>query len=286
MYQIMNNRVYNTDRKKIIFTLSFMKDGVAKMWKQSWWKQHTAENTTFRTWEEFKNTLKRSFTPADKEDDAITKMQTASITGKTADKFIKEFKNWQLQSGVNEDRLLIEWFLTALLTSLRDKILQKENPPTTLEGWYTTTSNLDNQWRKFKAISACLRKDTDTKKKGLRLPQNELWYTPPTYHDPNAMEDVQTIYRMSLEERDRHMKQGLCFRCHQAGYLFQECAQTRPTGSRPIQNMNTPPVASSSSTIPNHPPPANAYARIKAIYKELPDDEKNKLANDLESTGF
>jgi len=134
------------------------------------WKQHTAENATFGTWEEFKDTLKKSFTPADKEGDAITKMQTASMTGKTADEFIEEFKNWQLQSGVNEDRPLIEWFLTALPTSLQDKILQKKNPPTTLEGWYTTTSNLDNQWRKFKAISTRLRGDTDTKKKGLRLP--------------------------------------------------------------------------------------------------------------------
>jgi len=261
------------------------------MWKQSWWKQHTAENVTFGTWKEFKDTLKKSFTPADKEGDAITKMQTASMTGKTANEFIEEFKNWQLQSGVNEDRPLIEWFLTALPTSLRDKILQKENPLTTLEGWYTTTSNLDNQWRKFKAISAHLRGDTDTKKKGLRLPQNESQYTPPVYHDPNAMEDVRTTYRMSLEERDRHMKQRLCFRCHQAGHVSQECAQTRPTGSRPIRNTNTPPVTSFSSTIPNHPPPAytkaaDTYARIKTIYKELPDDEKNKLANDLESTGF
>ena len=169
MYQIMNDRVYDTDQKKIIFALSFMKDRVAEMWKQLWWKQHTAENAIFGIWEEFKDTLKRSFTPADKEDNAITKMQTASITGKTTDEFIKEFKNWQLQSRVNKDRPLIKWFLTALPSSLQDKILQKENPLTTLEGWYTTTSNLDNQWRKFKAISAHLREDTDTKEKGLRL---------------------------------------------------------------------------------------------------------------------
>jgi len=104
MYQIMNDRIYNKDRKKIIFALSFMKDGVAEIWKPSWWKQHTAENATFGTWEEFKDTLKKSFTPADKEGNAITKMQTASMTGKTTDEFIEEFKNWQLQSGVNEDR--------------------------------------------------------------------------------------------------------------------------------------------------------------------------------------
>jgi len=54
--------------------------------------------------------------------------------------------------------------------------------------------------------------------------------------------------------------------------------------------MNTPSIASSSTTL-NHPPPAytkatNAYARIKVIYKELPDNEKSKLTDDLESTGF
>jgi len=244
----------------------------------------------FGIWKEFKDTLKKSFTPADKEGDAITRMQTASMTGKTADEFIEEFKNWQLQSGVNEDRPLIEWFLTALPSSLWDKILQKKNPPTTLEGWYTTASNLDNQWRKFKAISACLRGDTDTKKKGLRLPRNELWYTPPAYYDPNTMEDIRTTYRMSLDEWDRHMKQGLCFRCHQARHVSQECAQTRPTGSRPIRTTNTPPIAS-SSTAPNHPPPTytkatDAYARIKAIYKELPDNEKTKLIDNLKNMGF
>jgi len=36
MYQMMNSKVYDTDQKKIIFALSFMKEGVAKMWKQSW----------------------------------------------------------------------------------------------------------------------------------------------------------------------------------------------------------------------------------------------------------
>ena len=57
MYQMMN-KIYDTDWKKIIFALSFMKDGVAEMWKQSWWKQHTADNAIFGIWKEFKDTQK------------------------------------------------------------------------------------------------------------------------------------------------------------------------------------------------------------------------------------
>ena len=129
--------------------------------------------------------LKDSFSPTDKEGDAITKMQTNTMSGKTADEFIQEFKNWKLQSGVTEDRPLIEWFMTALPSTLRDKIVLLETPPTTLDAWMTKASALDNNWRKFKAISARLRGDSKQKKKGLKFPSR---YVLPAYNDPNAMD--------------------------------------------------------------------------------------------------
>ena len=44
MYLAMNAELYNTDQWKIIFALSFMKEGMAGSWKQSFWKQ-TQEQT-------------------------------------------------------------------------------------------------------------------------------------------------------------------------------------------------------------------------------------------------
>ena len=103
----------------------------------------------------------------------IIKMQTTQTTqmsGRTADKFIEEFKNWQLQSGVKEDRLLIEWFMAALPSTLHNKILQLETPPATIEKWYEVASRLDNNWRKFRAITSRLRSDTDPAKKKMKFP--------------------------------------------------------------------------------------------------------------------
>ena len=39
MYPSMNEDTYNTDQRQIIFALSFMKDGTAGPWKQSFWTQ-------------------------------------------------------------------------------------------------------------------------------------------------------------------------------------------------------------------------------------------------------
>jgi len=137
MYLAMNADIYNADQQKIIFALSFMKEGTAGSWKQSYWKQ-IQEQTQLWDWTVFKNTLITSFAAPDKPGDVITKMETETMTGGTADEFIERFKINANDSGVTQDRLLIEWFMKGIKTPLLDKILNLENPLTTIVGWYTT----------------------------------------------------------------------------------------------------------------------------------------------------
>ena len=144
MYLAINADIYNTDQRRIIFTLSFMKEETAGSWKQSYWKQ-TQEQMQPWDWTVFKNALIISFAASDKPGDAITKMETETMTGGTANEFIEKFKINTNDSGVTQDRLLIEWFMKRINTPLLDKILNLENPPTTIIGWYTTASKLDNQ---------------------------------------------------------------------------------------------------------------------------------------------
>jgi hypothetical protein len=103
------------------------------------------------------------------------------MAGKTADEFIKEFKLLQENSGVMQDRPPIEWFMAALPNSLQDHVLQMETPSTTINGWYTTTSKFDNNWRKWKSVTNRLKGDTDTKKRGIKFPSK---YSPPPTKTP------------------------------------------------------------------------------------------------------
>jgi len=107
MYPSMNEDTYNTDQRQIIFALSFMKDGTAGPWKQSFWTQ-ARENNNLGTWNQFKRALRDSFSTPDKEGDAVTKMETETMSGRMADEHIEQFKIHAAESKVTQDRPLIE----------------------------------------------------------------------------------------------------------------------------------------------------------------------------------
>ena len=187
------------------------------------------------------------------------------------------------ESKVTQDRLLVEWFMKWLNTPLLDRILNLENPPTMIQGWYTIASKIDNQWRRGRAIANRLKEGNNTKRRGLRLTNHPPRYTPPT-RDPYVME----VDRLSVQEQANHMKKGLCFVCHLSGHRAND---QRPGGSRP------PPMPRRQYMPPQPPPiltsyPATlkkangAYAHIKTIYRNLSEEEKRKLTDSLEESGF
>ena len=113
IYLQMNKGVYDTDKKKIIFVLSYIKDGTAKAWKQSFWTMVKDDND-FGSYSHFKKGLRDSFSPVNKKGDAITKMVTSTMVGGTADKYIHQFIRWTAKSGVTNDLPLIKWFIASL----------------------------------------------------------------------------------------------------------------------------------------------------------------------------
>ena len=102
MYMKINNEIYNTNTKKIIFTLSYMKEGTAGPWKHSYWS-NTITTNNMGSWGLFKRVLKESFSTFDKPGDVIIKMEMETMTGMTADQYIEQFKIWAAKSEVFQD---------------------------------------------------------------------------------------------------------------------------------------------------------------------------------------
>jgi len=106
---------------------------------------------------------------------------------------------------------------------------------------------------------------------------------PPT-RDPYVMD----VDRLSIQEQADHMKKGLCFVCHLPGHRANNHG---PGGSRPPpapRRQYTPPQ---TLLIPTSYPATlkkanGAYARIKTIYRNLSEEEKRKLTDSLEESGF
>jgi len=103
MYLTMNKDTYNHDSWQIIFALSFMKDGTAGSWKQSFWTQ-ARENNNLGTWDEFKRALRELFSAPNKEGDAVTKMETEMMSGQMADEYIEQFKIYVVKSKVTRKK--------------------------------------------------------------------------------------------------------------------------------------------------------------------------------------
>ena len=259
-----------------------MKDGTAGSWKQSFWTQ-ARENNNLGTWDEFKRALRESFSAPDKEGDAVTKMETETMSGQTANEYIEQFKIYAAESKVTQDRPLVEWFMKGLNTPLLDRILNLENPSTMIRGWYTTASKMDNQWRRGRAIANRLKGGNDTKRRGLRLPNHPPRYMPPT-RDPYAMD----VDRLSIQEQANYMKKGLCFVCHLSGHRASDHGSggsgPPPTPRRQYAPPQTPLMLTSYPAALKKAD--GAYAHIKTIDGNLSEEEKRKLTDSLEESGF
>jgi len=205
------------------------------------------------------------------------------MSGQMANEYIEWFKIYAAESKVTQDRPLVEWFMKGLNTLLLVRILNLENPLTTIQGWYTTVLKMDNQWRRGRAITNRLKGENDTKKRGLHLSNHSPRYTPPT-RDPYTM----NVDRLSIQEQADHIKKGLCFVCHLPGHRAND---HRPGGSGP------PPVPRRQYALPQPPPIPTSYsatlkkadgvyAHIKTIYRNLSKKVKRKLMDSLEESDF
>jgi len=106
---------------------------------------------------------------------------------------------------------------------------------------------------------------------------------PPT-RDPYAMD----VDRLSIQQQANHMKKGLCFVCHlpehRASDHGSEGSGPPPAPRRQYMPPQTP-------LMPTSYPAAlkkadGAYAHIKTIYRNLSEEEKRKLTDSLEESGF
>jgi hypothetical protein len=75
MYMCANAEIYNTEEKKVLFTLSFMNRGVAGSWKQGKTAAYLKAGN-FGTFDEFKQAVQTVFTPINDEGVAKTELCT------------------------------------------------------------------------------------------------------------------------------------------------------------------------------------------------------------------
>jgi Retrotransposon gag protein len=280
LYLAINEEIYNTDMKKIVFMLSFMKKGTASTWKESWTQEKLNTPTQdFGKIKDFIDELKKAFSAADTEGDARAKLRQLRQGKNTIDEYVAEFRILAGKAKMTDDKALTEYFMEGINTGILQKIFASEQLPKTIQEWYERASKHDAQHRRVQEIlerrrgSSSTTTSTTQPKKPF-IPRYVPRYANTT-RDPNAMDIDQittTIDRLTNEEREKHIRENRCFKCHKIGHISRNCRSgqqpnvtARATDERALVKYEGKKTANT------------ARAMIRNLVAEMDKEEKDKL---------
>jgi hypothetical protein len=253
-YLDVNDHIYNTEQKKVIFALSYMGDGPAENWVEDFTDSTTTILTSgqpkgYGSFVDFCTLVNNDFGPANPAGSAMQDLMKLRQSGSLID-YIAEFKLLAGRAGITEVNTFRQFFLGGMNTGLRRSIMSDEIPTTnsdlirkalTKQSNFEELKNLQNLY----GGGTTQKKNNQTRK--------------PRYHDnrdPNAME----VDRMTQNEKEDCMKRGLCFRCQEKGHRANECPKPRGDDGK-----------------------KNDYKGKKPVRRGAPEEETKSKIEDLDS---
>ena len=117
------------------------------MWKENIMDELESGEMEYEMVEDFLTSLRKEFGGGEEESVKAAELRKLEQGGKTMEEFVQEFKRAARGSGY-KGRLLVEEFKRGMNGGIRRKLMEAENPPTSIENWYRRATALDRNWRK------------------------------------------------------------------------------------------------------------------------------------------
>ena len=146
----------NTVEEQVQWVLTYVQGGSADVWKENVMEELEAEEVEYESVEEFFTILKREFGAGEEESAKVAELRKMEQGGRTMKEFVQEFKRAARGSGY-EGRLLVEEFKQGINGGIRRKLMEAENPLTSIEDWYRRATALDRNWRESRREEERLR---------------------------------------------------------------------------------------------------------------------------------
>jgi len=128
--------------------------------------------------EEFLISLKKEFGGGEEESVKVVELRKTEQGGRTMEEYVQEFKR-AARGSRYEGRPLIEEFKRGINGGIRRKLIESENPPTSIEQWYRRATALDRNWRESRREEERLKKKEVgggvPKQERQSLPQSLVW---------------------------------------------------------------------------------------------------------------
>ena len=110
---------------------------------------------------EFFTSMKKEFGGEEEEATKAAELRQLEQGGKTMEEFVKIFKRIARGSGY-ERRPLVEEFKRGINGGIRRKLIEAENPPISIENWYSRATVLDRNWKESRREKERLKGKKET----------------------------------------------------------------------------------------------------------------------------
>jgi len=121
-----------TVEEQMQWVLSYVQGESADVWKENIMEELESGEIEYETVEEFFTSLRKEFGGGEKESVKTVELRRMEQGGKTMEEYVQEFKRTARDSGY-EGKPLIEEFKRGMNGGIRRKLMEAENPPTSIE---------------------------------------------------------------------------------------------------------------------------------------------------------
>ena len=135
---------------QVAWVLSYVQGGIAEAWKDNLMDELSKGESEVETVEQLFSKIRNDFGETLEEERKIEQLRTIEQGGRTCDEYVQEFKKVTRGSGY-EGRPLIEEFKRGLNGTIRRKLAEAEEPPTTIGEWQERAVRLDRNQRQSRA---------------------------------------------------------------------------------------------------------------------------------------
>jgi len=147
----------NTVEEQVQWVLTYVQGESADVWKENIMEELESGEVEYETVEEFFTNLRKEFGGGEEESVKAAELRKLEQGGRTMEEFVQEFKRVARGSRY-EGRPLVEEFKRGMNGGIRRKMMEVENPPTSIKQWYRRATALDRNWRESRREEEKLRK--------------------------------------------------------------------------------------------------------------------------------
>ncbi|THG99328.1 hypothetical protein EW145_g7288 [Phellinidium pouzarii] len=291
-YLSLNERIYNTDKSKIIFVLSFMQEKAAGDWATNRTTVALAPNPTtntptgFGTWVDFLNDFRNTFITTDDSADARCKLLNIKQTG-TADNYNTQFRSLVTRSNISDKNALSEMYQQGLTHGLIQRIYARDKLPDTMEEWYQAASRADNLYRRLQALNATSTTTTSSTPRSTRF---KNLFSTTTSSSPTPTNSPNRPKKLTPEEREKCIKEGRCLACREVGHNARDCTKYKARTPTTIRQVAPDPVPTTPAPVAAEPAKptskAEIIAHIRSLLQNAGDNVAEEVLMELDNTDF